>query len=244
MIKLENIYKAFGKKIVLDGVSLNIQKGESFVILGGSGTGKSVMLKHIIGILSPDEGRVYVDGNDVTDFTRNQWFEIRKRFGMSFQEAALFDFMSVFENVAFPIRRHTKLSETEIKKRVAHCLEIVGLTGNENLRPSELSGGMRRRAGFARAIALNPEILLFDEPTTGLDPVMTDQIDSIINNLRKGMDVTTVTITHDMVSAFEIADRIGMLHEGKIVFIGTPDEFLKADIDIVKRFLKGRICDE
>ncbi len=244
MIKLENIYKAFGKKIVLDGISLNIQKGESFVILGGSGTGKSVMLKHIIGILSPDKGKVYVDGKDVTEFTRNQWFEIRKRFGMSFQEAALFDFMSVFENVAFPIRRHTKFSENEIKKRVAHCLEMVGLTGNENLRPAELSGGMRRRAGFARAIALNPEILLFDEPTTGLDPVMTDQIDEIINNLRKGMDVTTVTITHDMVSAFEIADRIGMLHEGKIVFIGTPDEFLKADVDIVKRFLKGRINNE
>jgi len=244
MIKLENIYKSFGEKVVLDGVSLDIEKGESFVILGGSGTGKSVMLKHIIGILAPDKGKVYIDGNDVTHYSREQWFEIRKRFGMSFQEAALFDFMSVFENVAFPIRRHTKLSEKEIERRVAECLEMVGLSGNEHLKPAELSGGMRRRAGFARAIALNPEILLFDEPTTGLDPVMTDQIDKIINNLRSGLNVTTVTITHDMVSAFDIADRIGMLHKGKIVFTGTPDEFLKADIDIVKSFLKGRICNE
>jgi len=244
MIKLENIYKSFGEKVVLNGVSLEIKKGESFVILGGSGTGKSVMLKHIIGILQPDKGTVNVDGNEVTHYSRKQWFELRKRFGMSFQEAALFDFMSVFENIAFPIRRHTKLNENDIRKRVAQCLEMVGLSGNENLRPAELSGGMRRRAGFARAIALNPEILLFDEPTTGLDPVMTDQIDKIINNLRNGLNVTTVTITHDMVSAFEIADRIGMLHEGKIVFVGSPDEFLKADIDIIKRFLKGRICNE
>lgn len=241
MIRLENLFKSFGDKKVLDGVSLEIKKGESFVILGGSGTGKSVMLKHIIGILSPDSGKVFVDNKDVTNYNRNQWFTLRKRFGMSFQEAALFDFMNVFENVAFPIRRHTNYTETEIKKRVELCLDMVGLSGNENLKPAELSGGMRRRAGFARAIALNPEILLFDEPTTGLDPVMTDQIDDIINNLRNGLDVTTVTITHDMVSAFDIADRIGMLHEGKIVFIGTPKEFEKADIDIVKRFLKGRI---
>ena len=244
MIQLDNIYKSFGPKKVLEGVSLNIEKGESFVILGGSGTGKSVMLKNIIGLMKPDKGRIIIDGIDVTEYTREQWFALRHRFGMSFQESALFDFMTVFENVAFPIRRHTRSTEKTIRLRVSECLEMVGLRGNEHLMPSELSGGMRRRAGFARSIALNPEVLLFDEPTTGLDPVMTDQIDAVINDLRKGMSVTCVTITHDMVSAFDIADRIAMLHEGNIVFTGTPDEYLKADIDVVRRFLKGRIYDD
>ena len=244
MIQLENIHKSFGSKNVLRGVNLHIEKGESFVILGGSGTGKSVMLKHIIGLMRPDKGRVVIDGKDVTDYTRQQWFDIRRRFGMSFQEAALFDFMNVFENVAFPIRRHTRSTEDEIKKRVGYCLELVGLSGNERLMPSELSGGMRRRAGFARSIALNPEVLLFDEPTTGLDPVMTDQIDNVINDLRQGLDVTCVTITHDMVSAFDIADRMVMLFEGEIVFTGTPDDVMKSRLPIIRSFLKGRICDE
>ncbi len=244
MIRLENIHKSFGPKHVLNGVSLHIERGESFVILGGSGTGKSVMLKHIIGLLKPDKGRVVIDGQDVTDYTRNQWFEIRKRFGMSFQEAALFDFMTVFENIAFPIRRHTRNTEDEIRKRVGYCIDLVGLTGNETLMPAELSGGMRRRAGFARAIALNPEVLLFDEPTTGLDPVMTDQIDKVINDLRNGLDVTCVTITHDMVSAFDIADRMVMLYQGEIVFTGTPDDVMKSEIPIIRSFLKGRICEE
>jgi len=244
MIQLEELTKSFGEKRVLDGVNLHVEKGESFVILGGSGTGKSVMLKHMIGLLKPDAGRVIVDGRDVTDLDRKGWFRIRKRFGMSFQEAALFDFMTVFENVAFPLQRHTDLDPSAIRRRVAECLNMVGLTGNENLYPAELSGGMRRRAGFARAIALNPEILLFDEPTTGLDPIMTDQIDTVINDLRKGLDVTCVTITHDMVSAFDIADRIGMLFEGRIVFVGTPDEFRRCDLPVVRGFLKGRVCDD
>ncbi len=244
MIELKNLYKSFGPKAVLRGVDLRIEKGESFVILGGSGTGKSVMLKHMIGLMKPDNGRVFIDGSDVTDFTRKEWFGLRKRFGMSFQEAALFDFMTVYENVAFPIQRHTDLSDREIRKRVLDCLEMVGLKGNEDLLPAELSGGMRRRAGFARSIALNPEILLFDEPTTGLDPVMTDQIDSVINDLRQGLDVTCVTITHDMMSALDIADRIGMLYEGEIVFTGTPEAFKQSDIPIVRRFLKGRVIEE
>ena len=244
MIELKNVSKSFGPKVVLDRLNLRVEKGESFVIVGGSGTGKSVTLKHMIGILRPDEGRVFIEGADVTDFTRQEWFRIRRRFGMSFQEAALFDFMTVFENVAFPIRRHTDLDEKAIRKRVAECLEMVGLSGNEHLFPAELSGGMRRRAGFARSIALNPEVLLFDEPTTGLDPVMTDQIDAVINTLRRGLDVTCVTITHDMISAFDIADRIGMLDEGRIVFVGTPDEFLASDLPIIRAFLKGRISQE
>ncbi|RLE17985.1 MAG: ABC transporter ATP-binding protein [Acidobacteria bacterium] len=244
MIELKNIHKSFGSKHVLNGINLHIVKGESFIILGGSGTGKSVMLKHIIGLMKPDKGRVFIDGKDVTDYTREQWFDIRRRFGMSFQEAALFDFMNVFENVAFPIRRHTRSTEMEIKKRVGYCLDIVGLSGNELLMPAELSGGMRRRAGFARSIALNPEVLLFDEPTTGLDPVMTDQIDNVINDLRRGLDVTCVTITHDMVSAFDIADRMVMLHEGEIVFTGTPDDVMKSRLPIIRSFLKGRICEE
>lgn len=244
MIELKNVTKSFGPKVVLDGLDLQVEKGESFVIVGGSGTGKSVTLKHMIGILKPDSGRVLIEGSDVTDFGRQQWFHVRRRFGMSFQEAALFDFMTVFENVAFPIRRHTDFKDDAIRRRVGECLDMVGLTGNEHLYPAELSGGMRRRAGFARSIALNPEILLFDEPTTGLDPVMTDQIDGVINVLRRGLDVTCVTITHDMVSAFEIADRIAMLENGRIVFTGTPAEFQKSKLPIIRAFLKGRIDQE
>ena len=200
---------------MLRDLSIDVEQGESLVIVGGSGTGKSVTLKHIIGLLRPDRGHVLIDGQDITAMKDVELNQFRRRFGMSFQEGALFDSMSVFENIAFPLRRHTKMTEAEIRARVEECLEDVHLHGVEKKRPSELSGGMRRRVGFARAISLKPEILLFDEPTTGLDPVISDVIAELIVEMDQKLGTTTVTITHDMKVAFKIADRVAMLYKGR-----------------------------
>ena len=240
MISLQNLHKAFDGKQVLNGMSLDIERGETVVIVGGSGTGKSVTLKHIIGLLKPDKGRVIVDGNDVTAMKEVELNHFRRRFGMAFQEGALFDSMSVFENIAFPLRRHTKMKEAEIRARVEECLEDVHLHGVEKKRPSELSGGMRRRVGFARAISLKPEILLFDEPTTGLDPVISDVVAELICEMDLKLGTTTVTITHDMKVAFKIADRVAMLHKGSIIESGTPEEFQQSTNPIVQQFIDGR----
>jgi phospholipid/cholesterol/gamma-HCH transport system ATP-binding protein len=239
-ISLQHIYKSFGKKEVLHDLSLDIERGESVVIVGGSGTGKSVTLKHIIGLLRPDKGKVFVDGKEISDLDPRELNSFRTRFGMSFQEGALFDSMSVFENIAFPLRRHTKMTEEEIGKRVAECLEQVHLHGVETKRPSELSGGMRRRVGFARAISLKPEILLFDEPTTGLDPVISDVVADLIVEMDQTLNTTTVTITHDMKVAFKIADRVAMLYNGAIVEVGDPAEFQQSKNPIVQQFIEGR----
>ncbi|HEX2835703.1 MAG TPA: ABC transporter ATP-binding protein [Thermoanaerobaculia bacterium] len=240
MISLQHLYKSFDGRQVLRDLTIDVERGESLVIVGGSGTGKSVTLKHIIGLLQPDRGRVFVDGEDMTNMSDVELNHFRRRFGMAFQEGALFDSMSVFENIAFPLRRHTKMSEQEIRDRVHECLEDVHLHGVEKKRPSELSGGMRRRVGFARAISLKPEILLFDEPTTGLDPVISDVVAELITEMDQKLGTTTVTITHDMKVAFKIADRVAMLYHGSIIEQGTPEEFQRSTDPIVCQFIEGR----
>ncbi len=243
-IAVLGLKKRFGDLEVLRGIDLEIMAGESLVIVGGSGAGKSVLLKHLIGLLHPDEGHVIVDGIDLSLASPQVALGLRKRFGMSFQEGALFDSMTVFENVAFPLRRHTDWPRERIAARVRECLATVRLTGVEGKYPAELSGGMRRRVGFARAIALEPEILLFDEPTTGLDPINTAVIASVINRMRRELEVTSVTITHDMQLAFSVADRLAMLRGGRIVALGTPEEFRTHPDPYVQAFLKGEVVED
>jgi phospholipid/cholesterol/gamma-HCH transport system ATP-binding protein len=240
MISLQHLYKSFDGRQVLRDLSVDVERGESLVIVGGSGTGKSVTIKHIIGLMLPDRGRVFIDGHDLTNMSDVELNQFRRRFGMAFQEGALFDSMSVFENIAFPLRRHTKMTEKEISARVEECLDDVHLHGVETKRPSELSGGMRRRVGFARAISLKPEILLFDEPTTGLDPVISDVIAELITEMDQKLGTTTVSITHDMKVAFKIADRVAMLCRGTIIEQGTPEEFQRSKNPIVQQFIEGR----
>jgi phospholipid/cholesterol/gamma-HCH transport system ATP-binding protein len=239
-IAIRDLHKSFGPKVVLDGMSIDVAAGEALVVIGGSGTGKSVLLKHIIGLLKPDSGTVRVDDTAVETLNNRQITEFRRKFGMSFQEGALFDSMTVWQNVAFPLQRLTKMSRAEIDDRVEECLSMVRLEGTGDKLPSQLSGGMRRRVGFARSVAHNPEILLFDEPTTGLDPVTTALIDDVILDLSDRLKCTTVTITHDMESAFRIGDRIAMLYKGKIIASAPPEEFQRLDDPRVQQFIHGR----
>lgn len=241
MIKLVDLHKSFGKQKVLNGIDIEIEEGKTTVIIGRSGGGKSVLLKHIIGLLKPDSGQVLVDGTDIAKLGDRDLNEIRKKFGMLFQEAALFDSMSVGENVAFPLREHTRMKEREIRETVADRLRSVGLTGVEEKMPSELSGGMRKRVGLARAIALRPQIVLFDEPTTGLDPVMTEAINRLIIDTQKRFSYTCVVISHDIQSIFEIGDRIAMLYEGKIIEYGSPEELRATRNPVTVQFLSGSI---
>jgi phospholipid/cholesterol/gamma-HCH transport system ATP-binding protein len=241
MIKLVDLHKSFGKQKVLDGLDLDIEEGKTTVIIGRSGGGKSVLLKHIIGLLRPEQGQILIDGTDITRLNDRALNEIRKKFGMLFQEAALFDSMTVGENVAFPLREHTTMKEKEIRETVADRLRSVGLTGVEEKMPSELSGGMRKRVGLARAIALRPQIVLFDEPTTGLDPVMTEAINRLIIDTQKTLNITCVVISHDIRSIFEIGHRIAMLYEGKIIENGTPEELRGSQNPVTLQFLAGSI---
>ena len=239
MIELINLHKSFGKNHVLRGVNLKVEKGESMVVIGGSGSGKSVLIKHIIGVLKPDDGAVLIDAIDIAKLKENELYEVRKKFGMLFQGAALFDSLSVWENVSFALMRQNKISEKEAKAIATEKLRMVGLVGVEDLMPSELSGGMKKRVSLARAIAHEPEILLYDEPTTGLDPIMADAINELIIEMKQHLSVTSVAITHDMNSAYKIADRIAMLYEGRIIEVGTPAEIKNTKNAIVKQFITG-----
>ncbi len=237
-IQLHDLHKSFGDKVVLRGVDLAIDSGTSMVVIGGSGTGKSVLLKHIVGLLHPDRGRVVIDGVDLAALDRRELTRFRRKFGMAFQEGALFDSMTVAENIAFPLRRLEERSEAQIARRVEECLELVQLPGIGGKMPSDLSGGMRRRVGFARAIAHQPEILLFDEPTTGLDPVTKESIDRLIIDLRESLGSTLVIISHDMGSVFRIADQVAMLYEGEIIARASPGELKQSDDPRVAEFLR------
>ena len=239
MIEITDLYKSFGSLQVLRGVNLTVEKGESMTVIGGSGSGKSVLIKHIIGLLFPDRGQVSVDGQVLNNLDEEGLNDVRKKFGMLFQGAALFDSLTVWENVGFGLKQHTKMSDKEIRAIATQKLALVGLKDVEDKMPVDLSGGMKKRVGLARAIAMDPQIILYDEPTTGLDPITADSINDLIVGLRKKLGVTSVAITHDMHSAYQISDRIAKLYKGEIQEIGTPEEIKGTTNPIVKQFITG-----
>ncbi len=239
MIEARHLTKSFGPQRVLDGVNLRIEGGESVVIIGRSGGGKSILLKHLVGLLQPDSGEVIIDDEHIERMNERRLLQVRHKFGMLFQSAALFDSLTVAENVAFALRREKDLTPGERDHRVSEALDMVELPGTEKKKPSELSGGMRKRVGLARAIVYKPEIVLYDEPTTGLDPVVADSIDKLIVRVRDRLNVTSVVVTHDMRSARCVGQRILMLHEGKIYTEGTPDEIFSSSDPVVHRFVNG-----
>ncbi|MCJ7643995.1 MAG: ABC transporter ATP-binding protein [Candidatus Aminicenantes bacterium] len=240
MIKIVGLTKSFGTQPVLRGIDLEIETGETMVVIGQSGSGKSVLLKHLIGILKPDKGEIYIDGLEITSLGEEELQRITRKFGMLFQASALFDSLTVGENVSFGLERYTDHSPAEIKRIVAESLNKVGLEGIEGLMPYELSGGMRKRVGLARAIAYGPEIILYDEPSTGIDPIRADSINDLINDLKRDLCVTSVVITHDMVSSYKVADRIAMLYEGRIIEIGTPADIQASSNPIIQQFIHGQ----
>ncbi len=239
MIRVVDLHKSFGDNKVLQGVNLRLKKKETLVIIGQSGCGKSVLLKHIMGLLKPDRGKVYVDGVDITVLNDDELHKITRKFGILFQGTALFDSLTVGQNVSFGLERYTDYSKEKIKEMVRDNLAKVGLRGIEHLMPFELSGGMRKRVGLARAIAYNPDIILYDEPSTGIDPIRADAINDLIIRMKKEMSASELIITHDMVSAYKVADRIGMLYEGKIIEMGTPEEIRNSENPVVQQFIHG-----
>ncbi len=243
VVRLESVHKRFGDLVVLDGISLELQAGKTTVILGESGSGKSVLLQHIVCLLRPDAGAVYFHERRIDDLPERELAQIRPRFGFLFQLSALFDSMTAGENVAFPLQEHTHQSRQEIERIVKDKLAMVGLDGVQNKSPSQLSGGQKKRVALARAIALDPEVILYDEPTTGLDPPRSDEIDQLIRKLQRELFVTGVVVTHDMASARKVADRIVMLHKGRFIFDGSPDAIDTADDPRVRAFVEGR-CSE
>ncbi len=239
MIILDRLSKSFNGIKVLDDLNIKFEDNKITVVIGRSGGGKSVMLKHIIGLMKPDSGRVLIGGIDINLLKKKELNEIRKKFGMVFQDGALLDSLNVFENAAFPLRRHLKISEKEIKERVFSVLEDVGLEGQDKKMPSEISGGMRKRVGVARALILNPEIMLFDEPTTGLDPIMSDVINNLIISMHSKFNFTGIIISHDISGAYKTGDIIAMLYEGKIIESGAPEDFKNSVNPVVKQFISG-----
>ena len=235
-----SLHKSFGEKDVLHGINIEVRQGESMVVIGGSGSGKTVLIKCIICLMRPDQGEIHVDGLEITSLDEKRMNEVRKKFGMLFQGGALFDSMTVWENVGFGLRQQTRLSEEEIRRVASEKLALVGLKNVEDLMPAELSGGMRKRVSLARAIAMEPEILLYDEPTTGIDPIMADAINDLIVQMKEKLNVTSIAITHDMKSAYKIADRIAMLYQGKIIEVGTPGEIRNSSNPMVQQFIEGR----
>jgi phospholipid/cholesterol/gamma-HCH transport system ATP-binding protein len=244
IIELRNVHKRFGRVVVLTGLSLAIEEGKCLVIIGASGSGKSVILKHIVGLLRPDIGEVWFRNQRIDTLPERELMSVREHFGFLFQMGALFDSQTVFDNVAFPLIEHTNKSPEEVARIVRERLGLVGLPQVESKVPAELSGGQRKRVALARAIALEPEVILYDEPTTGLDPVRADIINELILKLQKHFKVTSIVVTHDMASAYKVADRIVMLYEGKLVFDGTPSEIQHSDNDIVRRFVVGEADEQ
>jgi len=241
MIKFRHVTKAFGSKIIYTDLDFSANKGETLAIVGGSGTGKSVLLKCLIGLVKPDQGDIYFKGQKITDMTEKEFIEIRKNISYVFQLSALFDSLTVFENIAYPLREHLELTESEISEKVEKNLDMVGLPGSGRLFPSELSGGMKKRIGLARAIVMEPEVILWDEPTTGLDPANTKRISELIVKMQKTLGITNLVVTHDMWSAFFVADRIALLHKKTIAQVGKKDELKKNRESELMRFVEGEM---
>lgn len=238
-VEFRDVYKAYGTKQVLRGASVKVYRGEVVVILGGSGTGKSVCLRHMLGLEAPDGGRVIIEDEDITDLEEEELYRVRKKFGMLFQSGALFDSMTVFENVAYPLREHTEMSDDEITRAVHERLELVNLPNTGHLMPVDLSGGMRKRVGLARSIVLDPKMILYDEPTTGLDPITAAKINDLIIDLQSKLNVTSVVVTHDIQSAFSVGDRIAFLNQGVFEWVGTMDEARDSDHPVLREFLRS-----
>ncbi len=239
MIEVKNVWKSFGDNAVLKGLDLNIEEGETIVVIGQSGCGKSVLLKTVVGLAVPDEGDIVIKDVSLKNISKSKLLEIRKKIGMVFQSSALFDSLSVWENVGLGLLEHSLMGKKEVRKKASEKLRLVGLSEVEDMFPAELSGGMKKRVGIARAIAMNPEFVFYDEPTTGLDPIIADRINNLIIELQKKLGITTIAVTHDMTSAFKIADRIAMLYDGKIIFDGTSEEVQNTKNPYVRQFIKG-----
>ncbi len=238
-VEFHELYKAYGTKEVLKGASLEVYRGEVLVILGGSGSGKSVTLRHMLGLEAPDSGRGIIEDEDITDLDEEELYRVRKKFGMLFQSGALFDSMTVFENVAFPLREHTEMSDEEIQRAVEERLELVSLPNSSHLMPVDLSGGMRKRVGLARSIVLDPKMILYDEPTTGLDPITAARINDLIIDLQSKLNVTSVVVTHDIQSAFSVGDRIAFLNKGVFEWVGTMEQARDSDHPVLREFLRS-----